>query len=60
MGRKCFRPNEDLPEPEGPTRRTSDNSGMLIFMDRFAFYGVLASVASRTLIRISFSAPWAV
>ena len=42
VGRKCFRPNKDLPEPEGPTRRISDSSGMLIFMDRFAFYGVLA------------------
>jgi hypothetical protein len=32
VGRKCFRPNDDLPEPEGPTSRTSDSSGMLIFM----------------------------
>jgi hypothetical protein len=32
VGLKCLRANVDLPQPEGPTRTTSDSSGIVIVL----------------------------
>ena len=32
VGMKCFRANDDFPDPDGPTRTTRDRFGMEIFM----------------------------